>query len=99
MLHVAARVLWRLISACLNHCDKASGHGVGRKTFQGGSCKTVQGGPKENPQVVPAGRFFGGRPDRFIDVMAFYYTCFLVLHVRSDIVRWASKRKWASYNN
>ena len=55
---MAARVLWRLVSACLipSIHDKASGRGVGRKTF----CKTVQDGPEENPRVVPAERFFGG---------------------------------------
>ena len=30
---------------------------------------------------------------KFVDVMGFYYTCFLVCHVCYDFIQWTSKRK------
>ena len=40
---------------------------LAERLFQGGSCKILQGGLEENPRVLPN----HGRPDRFVDVMAF----------------------------
>ena len=60
MVEVAARVLWNLVSTYLCQCEKVLG---GRKTIQVGSCKTAQGGHKENLVLVPAEIMFGGEQE------------------------------------
>ena len=40
-----------------------------------------------------------GSPDSFVNVMAFYYTSFLLRHVCSDFIRWGSRTKWTRNNN